>query len=177
MAGSYTTGPNAGPNNSIDSDEWVAWNRTGSTLVVGDFVLFDDLGTETETAAATGGPLGNLVMPATTTIGVSGAATGHRGCVVVDLLPKNDGSTATPGGDNTLVRVRVRGRVKAKLTTGAAYVYGNRLGGTNASTAMVTVAADGPKHYAFADEEIGSAVAGTLYNVHLEGIAGFGWTV
>jgi hypothetical protein len=167
-----TSGPKAGPSKGISESEWFAYNRTGATLKVGDFCMFDETGANAETEAATGGPLGNLIVPTTAGLGADGGDVGYRACVVVDLLDKFDGTT--PGADNELVRVRVRGFVKVAITAAQNIAFGDLLSGVNAVHTMSENATQFVKIYARANEEIASAVAGTLYEVHLEGLTGFG---
>lgn len=164
---SITTGPKAGPSKDPNETEWLAWNRTGATLTVGEFCRFDETAADAGTTAANGGPLGNLLTPSTATIGANNGHIGHRGCVVIDLMNKFDGTT--PGADDTLVKVRFRGRVKVQITAGENIAVGDMLGGANAVRTMSEAATNGLKVYAIAEEAINPAVAGTLYEVDFKG--------
>jgi hypothetical protein len=164
----------AGLQSVCDVVEFNAWNRTGATLAVGDFCLFDETGADTATTAATGGPTGNLLVPVTATIGVVAGDPGYRGCVVVDLLNKRDG-VSTPGADDSLVRVRMRGFVRVKITAAENIVFGDMLGGVDVvHTLSEVTTTEGVRIYARAEEEIASAVAGTLYLVYFDGFGGLG---
>jgi hypothetical protein len=168
-----SSGPYAGP--IFDTLEWNVYNRTSATtLAVGDFVTFDERGSSADalTERNTGGPWGNVILADTNNIGTATAHPGYGGGVVVDLLDKKDGST--PGAVNSLVRIRVRGMVQAKVATSSDLKFGDRLGATNASVVLTETAAAGLKVYAKAAEEVDTSAAGTLYWVYLEGITGHG---
>lgn len=166
------SGPKAGPSDSINETSWLAWNRTGATLTLGAFCFFDETRANAETTNATGGALGNLIVPTTAGLGADGGDIGYRACVVTDLCDKNDGST--PGADDTLVKVTVRGKVLVQITAAQDITYGDLLSGVNGVHTMSENATQFVKIYARAEEDVDSAVAGTLYKVHLEGLTGFG---
>jgi hypothetical protein len=165
----YSDGPTpaAVVGSRIPPLDWYAYNRTGATLTVGAFCMFDETGTNTETERTTGGPMGNLIVPTTAGLGADGGDVGYRACVVIDLGPG-------AGADNTLVKVRVQGLVQVQITAAQNIAFGDLLSGVNAVHTMSENGTQFVKIYARAEEEIASAVAGTLYWVHLEGISGFG---
>lgn len=164
---SITTGPKAGPSNDPNETEWNAYNRTGATLTVGEVCIFDETAADAGTTAANGGPLGNLITPVTAKIGANNGHIGYRACVVIDLLDKNDGTTA--GADDALVRVKFRGKTKVQITAAQDIAVGDMLGLANSVRTMSEAATNGLRVYAIAQEADNDANAGTLYSVDFKG--------
>lgn len=169
MANSTGPTPAAAIAGNLEPIDWYAYNRTGVTLTVGAFVQFDQAGAsaQTETERTTGGIFGNVITPATANIGTASAHPGYVSGVVIDLGP-------AAGVDNSLIKVRVFGAVQAQITAAENIAFGDRLGGVNAVYTLSETAATGLRVYALADEEIASAVAGTLYWVQFNGLTGWG---
>lgn len=169
MTNSTGPTPAATAGSNIPPLDWYAYNRTGSTLTLGAFVQFDQAGAsaQSETERTTGGIFGNLITPATATIGTATAHPGYVSGIVIDLGP-------SAGADNKLVKVRVMGAVQAQIKASENIAFGDRLGGVDGVYTLAETAATGLRVYALADEEIASAVAGTLYWVQFNGLTGWG---
>lgn len=168
----HSTGPTpaSGIGANIPPLEWFAYNRTGSTLTLGAVCNFDEAGAsaQTETERSSGGIYGNIITPATANFGTATAHPGFGACVVVGLGEQG-------GIDNSIVKVHVKGPVQVQITATQDIAFGDRLGLVNGVYTMSETAASGVRVYAKADEEIASAVAGTLYWVQFDGLgAGFG---
>lgn len=172
----------AGPRPGFEfaKDEAVVWNRTGATLKVGNVVMFDMGGSpQSETVAATGGAMGNVVLPATVGIGaLSGAATPNPGfffAIVTDLMDKSDG--LTPGRDNSEVKVAIRGRLQAQYLNGLTIDEGEPLFATNGLLTLTNVVGAGLKALGYAREAVATTPAlatGTTYEIAFDGEYGYG---
>jgi len=98
---------------AFDTKDAVVYNRTATTLALGDVVMFDMGNTDGDTGTTTAlgakaSIFSNVIVPATA--GIGGVASDVRyifGCVI-DLL---DGA----GADNALVKVRIEGPCKVNV--------------------------------------------------------------
>lgn len=110
-----------GPGLWFKEETCYATNRTGATLAIGDLVMFDqgdtDAGTTTSLAFANAGSvLANVINPPATIAAGDGnlSGTGVLAPFFFGVVVGLDTSAATPGGDDTIVKLQVSGVVDCK---------------------------------------------------------------
>lgn len=151
-----------------------AWNRVGSTVILGQVVMTDTKATQTESSktqtnpGADDFPLNNVITPTTVGIGVLSGDPGYWFGVVTGL-----GSLGT-GADNTEIEVTWQGRVNVLITTGVGSgEYGKILYAHNTDTG-VTTTATGVGAKGLGRVELDVTTSAALSPAIWDGIAGFG---
>jgi hypothetical protein len=165
--------PTSGPGVGLffaEQDVW-AWNRTAATLTPGEMVMFDLTDTDgdtttTLTEGADGSTFANVISPSTAGIGGLAGGANHPGFFF--------GIVLTGGADNTKVQLRMRGIVRASLTSAAATIGVGLVGANSVRTLTATVAANN-KVLGIVREANGSAAG--LFSILFDGINGFGTVV
>lgn len=148
------------------------WNRKGSSVILGEVVMTDNLGTQSEVVKTVTNPgsdsfnLNNVITPTTAGVGVLSGDPGYWFGVVTGL------GTLGTGADNTQVEVTWQGYVNVLITTGTTGEYGKKLYPANGATGVTTTVGVARKSVGIVltDTTTSSAVSPCLWN----GIDGFG---
>lgn len=154
-----------------------AMNRTGTTLAIGDVVMFDMGDTDAATTTTleegnAGSVFANVVLPLTVGIGALSGTSGTGGGapfffgVVVDLMAQ-PGQTA--GGDDTRVKLQIQGVARVSMVATAISV-GFGLVAANGVKTLTPTFAPGNKILAVAWEPNGSAAG--VYTCLFDGLHG-----
>src|SRR6185436_18381988 len=152
------------------------WNRTGSTVRVGEIVMFDIFLSSTATAGANfttvigsnNHDYANVVTPATAGIGGLTGGSGHTGApfgCVMDVPGQN-------GLDGTLIRVCVRGPTRARFAAAGGTLAGKLCFPSDSSLKLSTTVVAGVK--AIAELIDRATTVDGLSLVNFDGLDGFG---
>lgn len=173
MSATHMTAPGIGLH--LDNNTATVWNRTGSTLQIGNVVQFDMTEAQSETAAA-GGWRANVIVPTAASATIPGIGS-HVDKDTVSQPPAIFGVVVNllndKGVDNTRVLVAVRGNTIAVLPpSGSTLTKG--MGVFPAATVMTAtnVLTKGVKCIGFANATSTGNDALTLCTI--DGINGFG---
>ena len=167
----YANMPGIGPRPS--TVKWSCWNRTGSSVILGQVVMTDEKGTQAEVSktetnvGADDFATNNVITPTTAGIGVLSGDPGYWFGVVTDL------GTDGTGADNTKVGVTFQGYVNVLITTGqASGEFGKLLYPANGATGVTTTAAVGVKALGRVRVDVTTSAATSF--ALWDGIQGFG---
>lgn len=160
---------------NVDTITCRVFNRTGTTVALGDLVMFDFSDSDADNPPFSlvigndGSILANVIVPATNGIGGLSGATikGWYWFGVVTNLDPEKANATTPGADNTVIEIAVQGVVNAACVA-TAITTGVTLCAANGVKTLTPTFAAGNKALAMAWQPNGSAAG--VYQVIFDGV-------